>query len=133
MTGASQVPEHAVVVDAPAQPRSLRLLRLAAADAAAEIGLDIDGVEAARIAVDEMAALLLATGQWSRLVVTLRTDANCLDVHGSVSGPVGEVTEVQVDRVVDELLGMCVDSFELLDGPAFHFVISPKAAAPSVG
>ena len=40
---------------------------------------------------------------------------------------------MQVDRVVDELLGMCVDSFELLDGPAFRFVISPKAAAPSVG
>lgn len=115
--------DDAVVVDVPAQPRSLRLLRLAAANAATELDLDIDGVESARIAVDELASLLLATGDWTRLVVTLRTDAACLDVRGEVLGPHGPVAEVQVDRVVEELLSTCVHHFELTDGPAFSFRI----------
>lgn len=121
-----------VVLDTPARPRSLRLLRMAAADAATELDLDIDAVESARIAVDEMAALLLATGTWSRLIVTLRTDDGCLDVRGIVQGLEGEASDVHVDRVVEELLGMCVDSFELLDGPSFRFRIDPKVPARSV-
>lgn len=124
--------DDAVVVDVPAQPRSLRLLRLAAANAATELDLDIDGVESARIAVDELASLLLATGEWTRLVVTLRTDAACLDVRGEVLGAHGAVVAVQVDRVVEELLSTCVDQFELTDGPAFRFRIvapSPSTAA----
>lgn len=127
------VDDDAVVVDAPARPRSLRLLRLAVADAATEMDLDIDTVESARIAVDEMAALLLATGEWARLVVTLRIEADCLSVRGEVRGSTGPVEEVRVDRVVDELLGMCVDSFELLDGPAFRFTISSKPPPVRLG
>ncbi len=61
--------------------------------------------------------------------MTLRTDDGCLDVRGIVQGLEGEASDVHVDRVVEELLGMCVDSFELLDGPAFRFLIAPKAAA----
>jgi hypothetical protein len=121
-----------VVLDTPARPRSLRLLRLAAADAAAELDLDIDAVESARIAIDEMAALLLATGEWERLVVTLRADDGCLEVRGGVHGLAGEQREVLLDRVVEELLRACVDSFELLEGPAFRFTIDPKVAARSV-
>lgn len=120
--------DDAVVVDAPARPRSLRLLRLAVADAAAELDLDIDAVDSARIAVDELAALLLATGSWSRLVVTIRCLDGRLDVSGAVHGPLGDIEPVRVDRVVDELLAMCVDEFELLEGPAFQFAITVGAA-----
>lgn len=122
-----------VQIDVPARPRSLRLLRMAAADAATELDLDIDAVESARIAVDEMAALLLATGSWSRLTVTLSTDDDRLEVRGSVRGLDGDRSEVHVDRVVEELLGMCVDEFELLEGPAFRFSIAAKAVGRSGG
>lgn len=125
--------DDAVVVDVPAQPRSLRLLRLAAANAATELDLDIDGVESARIAVDELASLLLATGDWTRLVVTLRTDAACLDVRGEVLGARGAVSEVRVDRVVEELLSTCVDHFELTDGPAFGFRIVAPPPSTAAG
>jgi hypothetical protein len=126
-------PDDAVVVDVPAEARSLRLLRLAAANAATELDMDIDGVESARIAVDEMAALLLATGDWTRLVVTLRTGAGGLEAHGEVRGPRGPVAAVQVDRVVDELLGTCVDRFVLSDGPTFTFSIDAPTQSPPVG
>jgi hypothetical protein len=122
-----------VCIDVPARPRSLRLLRMAAADSATELDLDIDAVESARIAIDELAALLLATGNWRRLSVTLRTDADRLEVHGKVCDLEGDAADVHVDRVVEELLGMCVDEFELLDGPAFRFSIASKSAGRSAG
>lgn len=120
-----------VLLDVPARPRSLRLLRLAAADAAAGLDLDVDSVEAARIAVDELAAILLTSGVWTRLQVRLRTEGGVLRVHGEVTGLVGEAVDVQVDRVVEELLSVCVESFEVLPGPAFRFSIAPKVAARS--
>jgi hypothetical protein len=40
---------------------------------------------------------------------------------------------VHVDRVVEELLSMCVDEFELLEGPAFRFSIAAKAVGRSGG
>jgi hypothetical protein len=120
-----------VLLDVPARPRSLRLLRLAAADAAAGLDLDVDSVEAARIAVDELAAILLTSGVWTRLQVRLRTQDGVLRVHGTVTGLVGEEVEVHVDGVVDELLAVCVESFELLPGPAFRFSIAPKVPVRS--
>ena len=121
-----------VLLDVPARPRSLRLLRLAAADAAAGLDLDVDSVEAARIAVDELAAILLTSGVWTRLQVRLRTEGGVLRVHGEVTGLVGEAVDVQVDRVVEELLSVCVESFEVLPGPAFRFSIAPKVPVRSV-
>lgn len=106
---------------------------MAAADSATELDLDIDAVESARIAIDELAALLLATGSWKRLVVTLRTEDARLEVFGRVSDLDGEATEVHVDRVVEELLGMCVDEFELLEGPSFRFSIASSAPGRSPG
>lgn len=114
-----------VVVDAPASHRSLRLLRLAAADAATELDMDMDGVERARIAVDELAALLLGTGEWRRIVVTLRISGGRLEGHGEVRDALGDVRPVEVDPVVAELLATCVDDHELLDGPAFRFTLVP--------
>ena len=61
----------AVILDVPARARSLRLLRMAVADAAGDLDMDLDAIEAARIAVDELATLLLATAGWERLVVRI--------------------------------------------------------------
>lgn len=105
-----------VVLDVPATPRSLRLLRLAAADAAADMGLDIEGVEGARIAIDELASVLLATGTWSRLRVGFDRADDGLRVQGTVLEPQGEVTAPFADRIVEELLRVCVTEYRLENG-----------------
>lgn len=120
--------DDAVVVDVPARPRSLRLLRLAAADAAADLDLDIDAVESARIAVDELSAILLSIGPWQRLVVRFRAVDGRLRVEGEAFGPVGEPGQPVVDRVVEELLTMCVEEFGIGDGPKFWFEIAARSA-----
>jgi hypothetical protein len=124
----STLADDVVVVDVPARPRSLRLLRLAAADAAADLDLDIDAVESARIAVDELSAIVLSSGPWQRLVVRFRTVDGRLRVEGEAFGPVGEPGEPAVDRVVEELLAMCVEEYGIGDGPKFWFTISARTA-----
>jgi hypothetical protein len=127
-----RVDEHEVLLDVPAATRSLRLIRLAAADAAADLGLDVDGVEAARIAVDELAALLFDTGRWTRLMLRLRRGEGSLEVEGQVRGSDGDVGPVQVDRVVEELLRSCTESFHVQDrtgdpGPWFTCTFAARA------
>jgi hypothetical protein len=101
-----------ITLDVPAAPRSLRLLRLAAADAAADAGFDLDAVESARIAVDELASLLLADGDRDRLVVTIRRTPGRLVVDGSrVLSGTASVPEV--DPIVVELLDVCVSTWSL--------------------
>jgi hypothetical protein len=118
-----------VRVDVPAAPRSLRLLRLAAADAAAEMGLDVDGVESARIAVDELASVLLASGTWERLSVCFERLDDGLHVTGGVQGDASGRTGVRTDRIVEELLAVCVADYSVTDGdaPSFWFRLEPPA------
>ena len=131
----STLDDDAVVVDVPARPRSLRLLRLAAADAAADLDMDIDGVEAARVAVDELGALLLGSGSWQRLVVRIEVTPGQLTVRGSTTGAAAP-SSVQVDRIVRELLDTCVDEWQVDDGgegPTFRFSMAapgPAGATP---
>jgi hypothetical protein len=113
---ADRVGDYDVVLDVPAVPRSLRLIRLAAADAAVDLGFDLDAVESARIAVDELSALLFDTGDWSRLVLRLERADGLLRVSGRVHGDTGTPRPVQVDRVVQELLSTCVIDYVVDDG-----------------
>ena len=102
---------------------------MAVADAAGDLDMDLDAIEAARIAVDELATLLLATAGWERLVVRIDHARGVLRVDGETTGHEGDVAEVQVDRVVQELLGVCVDEYGVADGSSFWFRIAPRSAA----
>ena len=124
--------DDAVVVDVPARARSLRLLRMAVADAAADLDMDLDTVESARIAVDELATLVLATATWSRLRVRINGLEGCLRVDGVPRGADGEVAEVMADRVVAELLALCVDEYGVAEDSSFWFTID-KGTAGAVG
>ena len=109
---------HSVLIDVPATPRSLRLIRLAAADSATDLGFDVDSIESARIAVDELSAVLLDTGDWSRLVLRLDRADGVLTVTGRVTGRSDGITPIHVDRVVQELLSTCVLDYRVHDnGP----------------
>jgi len=119
-----------VHIEVPAVHRSLRLLRLAVADAADDMGYDVDGIEAVRIAVDELAAILLATGEWETLTLTISRDPAGLVVEGAVAGSDGAPSTPAVDGIVSELLAVCVADYALVDGdrPGFTFRSQPPAA-----
>lgn len=102
----------AVRIELPAQSRSLRLLRLAAADAAGDLGFGVDRVESARIAVDELAAVLVEESDADRLHVAIGRDRGTLVVEGWV--PTRSAQPPHLDRIVTELLEVCSERWALV-------------------
>jgi hypothetical protein len=129
MTPANDVMEQVtstVRLDVPAQQRSLRLLRLAAADAAGDLGFGVDRVESARIAVDELCAILIEAGTGDRLDVALIREDGLLTVEGSIT--TATATAPELDRIVSELLDVCAKSWTLDVGESrlvFRLVVGP--------
>lgn len=123
----------AVVVDVPASVRSLRLLRLAAAGLASDAGLDLEGVESARVAIDELSSVVMASGYYDRLVVSFERRDDGLHVWGSAEGGTGRSEPLQPDRIVEELLAVCAAEWHLGEGergPTFWFRLDggPRSA-----
>ena len=121
-----------VLLDVPADPRSLRLLRLAAADAAATAGYDLDRVESARLVMDELASVLIGVGAAARLRISItRNEPGALVFEGSLSSP--PTTSVELDFIVRELLDASIGrpawSFEEGEGgPCFRAEVSARRA-----
>jgi hypothetical protein len=124
-------PSGVIRLEVPALRRSLRLLRLAVADAATGLAFTLDEVECARIAVDELASVLLASGPAERLVLTIDRGGPELAVAGRLIGGSGSAASPIVDTVVTELLAVCVDEHHLDDSgpPSFDFRMRPSRRA----
>ena len=91
-----------VMVDVPAEARSLRLLRLAAADAAAAAGFDMDRVETARLVMDELASVVMTDGGGRLRVSITRNGDRTVQLEGHLVGHAP--TSVTPDFIVRELL-----------------------------
>lgn len=100
-----------VVLDVPAHPRSLRLLRLAAADAAATLEFDLDRIETARLVVDELASVVIGALQgvpYARLRVSVVRGERVVELQGVAEAP--NHGTVEPDFIVRELLDASIGS-----------------------
>lgn len=71
----------------PAEPRFLRVARLTAASLVADLGVDLEGVEDLRVAIDELSAALIAEAPpGSSLDLRFGLDGRSLTVEGEVRG-----------------------------------------------
>ncbi len=76
----------AVMIHVPAEFSYLRVLRLTVSSLAADVEFDIDEIESARAAVDELASILIAAADTEDgLSVTIRRHPDRLDVEGSAT------------------------------------------------
>jgi hypothetical protein len=98
--------DTATVIEVPGEPRSLRLLRLAAADAAASVGFDVERIESARLVVDELASVLITAGRGGRLRVCITRGADEVGFEGTVRTDLAE--EVELGLIVRELLDVTI-------------------------
>lgn len=113
----------------PADPRLLRVARVAAASMAAELPFTLQDVEDLRIAVDELAAVVIdgCTPDES-LHLRFEIIGDELVVHGRVPGA-GAAPELHA--VAADLLGLVATGHELgVDGAdrVFRFAKGPMAA-----
>jgi hypothetical protein len=91
-----------VRLDVPARPRSLRLLRLAAADAGASLGFDLARIECIRLVIDELASVLIGAADGGRMRFRITPLVDHALLEGSLSGAPRD--RVVPDRIVRELL-----------------------------
>jgi hypothetical protein len=117
------VPE--TLLELPADPTSLRLVRLVAATLADSVGLDFEDVEDVRLAVDELcAAAIRASAPDTRLRVTFTAREQEIEVEGlAAAHPNG--AEPALDPLSAEIVAAVTTGHTLvqLDGiNRFHFV-----------
>lgn len=95
----------------PADPTSLRVLRVTVAAAACDVIEEMDGLDAVRLAVDELATVAIAAAvRGSDLDVDVCTDGNVVDVVGRApaGGEGPELTSVGAS-----LITFAAESFHL--------------------
>jgi serine/threonine-protein kinase RsbW len=117
----STVTEGAVHLSVPASTANLRVVRLVAASLATDLGFGVDEIEDVRVAVDELAALLLESSpgagdgpEGRRLDLDLGSDGGVLEVQGSCEAPADG--EPELHGVAAELLSLLVDEYEVGSG-----------------
>ena len=94
-----------VVLTMPAQPRFLRLARLAVADAGTRAGFTVEDVEDLRLAIDELCGpMMVGDGD---IELTLISSEGCVEIEGSGAEPpepaaYPDIAEAIIDAVVDD-------------------------------
>ena len=109
MTSAEPIEHTQVTLTVPARTEFLHLARLLVAGAAGEV-LDVDEIEDVKIAVEELASMLIAAdsddGTTLHIELALGPQAMTVEGHRQVkgSGPVviGELLETILSAVVDD-------------------------------
>lgn len=94
-----------VVLTMPAQPRFLRLARLAVADAGTRSGFTVEDVEDLRLAIDELCGPMMAGD--GDITLTLISTEGSVEIEGTGSEPpeppaYPDIAEAIIDAVVDE-------------------------------
>ena len=123
-----------IVLSFPAQSTNLRIARLTASSVATDLGFGLDDTEDLRVAVTELAGVLIddddAAADGARLELRFRTDGHTVVVEGRRSQVDGEVPEL--DPIARELLNVTTDEHRLTteDGDwTFSVRKGPSAAS----
>jgi len=114
-----------VRVVVPAQTDFLQLLRLNVAGVLGDAGFTIEEIDDVKIAVEELAAVLLRTGDGDELDVTITIDPDEATITGSRTSATSPDTELE--EFVTTILEAVVDSFGVAhDGTAATFTLRKR-------
>ncbi len=105
-------------------PRALEyvpLTRVTVAGYAARLGFDVDEIEDSRIAVDELARILVEVGDGATIDLALEGAGQRLEISGSTSCAPG-IHPPQLDPITAQILGaICHDYGVVIDGDTVRF------------
>lgn len=97
-----------VKLDLPAESRYLHIVRLTAAGAAVEAGLDAEEVEDVKIAVDELCSVAVAAANGGAL---LSIEFVAVDGGLQVEATIPTSATIELDEMGRAILGATVDAF----------------------
>ena len=108
--------DQAVRLSLPAEREFIRLVRLAAAGIAANLGFDVDELDDVRVAVGELANLTLEVCKPETLEVVLSIAGGELRVEGSA--PAADDGVLELDALTRQILDAFAESYsiEIVDG-----------------
>lgn len=119
-----------VVLEVPAVPASLRVVRMVAATVAADAGFDIDEVDDVRMAVDELCAAVIESGPASplRIHVRLADEQLVVRVQAAQPDPAGAAA---LDELRAAVLGATAGDygFALADGHSIAWLAKRSGVA----
>jgi serine/threonine-protein kinase RsbW len=116
-----------VRLSVPGSLEYVRVVRLTAAAVAARFGLDVEEIEDLRVAVDELASVVIEAGSGAEVALTFSNLGDSFAVEGSA--PVDG--EPVLDDLTRQILSVVVDGFDIAttDGVA-HFRATKRSTKP---
>jgi serine/threonine-protein kinase RsbW len=113
-------------------PRALEyvpLARVTVAGYAARLGFDVDEIEDSRIAVDELARVLVETGSGETIELALHGSDQCLAIEGATACAAG-APNPQLDPITAQILGaISQDYMTTVDGGEVRFRATLRGSA----
>ncbi|MGH8979225.1 MAG: hypothetical protein ACRDV7_14190 [Acidimicrobiia bacterium] len=95
----------------PAALEYVRIVRLTASGVASRLGFDVEEVEDLRVAVDELASLVVESSDAGELAVRFSVEEDVLHIQGEAE--LGDDrSEVQVDDLTAQILAAVVDEWD---------------------
>jgi serine/threonine-protein kinase RsbW len=115
-SGQSTRVAEVVRLSVPGSLEYVRVARLTAAAVAPRLGFDIEEIEDLRVAVDELASVVIEAGNEAEISFMFSNLGDTFVVEGSAA----VVREVSIDDLSRQILSVVVDDFELdaVDGVA---------------
>lgn len=129
MSTARSAAPATVEVTIPPAPAFLRLLRLSASSLATDLDFDVEDVEDLRVAVDELAALLVAGEGDEPIRVRFTVEGDGLRIEGERTGPAPEGADA-LHPIARELVAAFADEHRYeVDDDGRRFLL--RKAGPS--
>jgi serine/threonine-protein kinase RsbW len=115
----------------PASLEFVRIVRLTASGVASRLGFDVEEIEDLRVAVDELASIVIEAAEGGELAVLFAVQDATLRIEGEVTLATGAGDDGLVDELTAQILAAVVDAWELTttDGTA-HFTCVRRVPEP---
>ena len=97
----------------PAALEYVRIVRLTASGVASRLGFDVEEIEDLRVAVDELASLVVESTDGGDLSVQFAVQDNALRIEGEAALAVGRADYARVDDLTAQILAAVVDEWDL--------------------
>jgi serine/threonine-protein kinase RsbW len=97
----------------PAALEFVRIVRLTASGVASRLGFDVEEIEDLRVAVDELASLVVEAADGGELAVQFAVQDDRLRIEGEASLTPDRAENARVDDLTAQILAAVVDEWDL--------------------